>query len=121
MKVGIVGTGLVGSTAGYALIMQGVGREMVLVDRQSARAPAEADDLRHAVPFANPLDVRAGDYEDLAGCRVVVILCAASGRSRARRACNCCNETPQSFARRCRRFSRTPRMPSWSWPPTPST
>lgn len=27
MKVGIVGTGYVGATAGYALVMNGVGRE----------------------------------------------------------------------------------------------
>lgn len=59
--------------------MQGVGREIVLVDRNAARAAAEADDIRHAVPFAHPLDVRAGQYEDLAGCRVVV-LCAGVGQ-----------------------------------------
>jgi L-lactate dehydrogenase len=73
MKVGIVGSGFVGATAGYALVMQGVGREIVLVDRNTERAAAEADDIRHAVPFAHPLDVRAGGYEDLAGCRVVVL------------------------------------------------
>ena len=33
MKVGAVGTGMVGSTAAYALVMRGVGREIVLVDR----------------------------------------------------------------------------------------
>jgi L-lactate dehydrogenase len=79
MKVGIVGSGFVGATAGYALVMQGVGREIVLVDKNMARAAAEADDIRHAVPFANPLDVRAGGYEDLAGCRVV-LLCAGVGQ-----------------------------------------
>ncbi len=79
MKVGIVGAGLVGATAGYALVMQGVGREIILVDRNEARASAEADDLRHAVPFASALEVRAGRYEDLAGCRVV-LLCAGVGQ-----------------------------------------
>ena len=79
MKVGIVGCGLVGSTSGYALVMQGVGRELVLVDKNPARAQAEADDLRHAVPFAHPLEVRAGDFSDLAGCRVV-LLCAGVGQ-----------------------------------------
>src|SRR5246127_2229984 len=73
MKVGIVGCGFVGATAGYALVMQGVGREIVLVDKNTDRAAAEADDIRHAVPFAHPLDVRAGSYDDLAGCRVVVL------------------------------------------------
>src|SRR5262245_324238 len=79
MKVGIVGCGFVGATAGYALVMQGVGREVVLVDKNTDRAIAEADDLRHAVPFANPLEVRAGGYQDLADSRVVVI-CAGVGQ-----------------------------------------
>src|SRR5271155_5084570 len=79
MKVGIGGSGFVGATAAYALVMQGVGREIVLVDMNAARASAEADDIRHAVPFAHPLDVRAGGYEDLAGCRVVA-LCAGVGQ-----------------------------------------
>src|SRR5438874_9015317 len=79
MKVGIVGSGFVGATAGYALVMSGVGREIVLVDRNAARAEAEADDLRHAVPFAHPLDVRAGGYADLKGCRAVLI-CAGVGQ-----------------------------------------
>src|SRR6267142_1029056 len=79
MKVGIVGSGFVGATAGYAMVMSGVGREIVLVDKNTARAAAEADDIRHAVPFAHPLDIRAGGYEDLAGCCVVVI-CAGVGQ-----------------------------------------
>jgi L-lactate dehydrogenase len=79
MKVGIVGSGFVGATAGYALVMSGVGRELVFVDKNTARAEAEADDIRHAVPFAHPLDVRAGGYDDLKGCRAVVI-CAGVGQ-----------------------------------------
>jgi L-lactate dehydrogenase len=53
--------------------MSGVGREIVLVDVNRARAEAEANDIFHAVPFAHPLTVRAGDYTDLAGARVVVV------------------------------------------------
>jgi L-lactate dehydrogenase len=79
MKIGVVGSGLVGSTAAYALVMRGVGREIVLVDKFEARATAEADDIRHAVPFAHALEVRAGGYPDLAGCRVV-LLCAGVGQ-----------------------------------------
>jgi malate/lactate dehydrogenase len=73
MKIGIVGCGMVGSTSAYALVMSGVGREIVLVDVNRARAEAEANDIYHAVPFAHPLTVRAGDYADLASARVVVI------------------------------------------------
>jgi L-lactate dehydrogenase len=49
------------------------------VDKNSARAEAEADDIRHAVPFAYPLEVRAGEFQDLAGCRVV-LFCAGVGQ-----------------------------------------
>jgi L-lactate dehydrogenase len=73
MKIGIVGCGMVGSASAYALVMRGVGREIVLVDRNRARAEAEANDLSHAVPFAHPLTVRAGDYPGIRGARVVVI------------------------------------------------
>jgi len=73
MKIGIVGSGMVGSTSAYALVMSGVGREIVLVDLKRERAEAEANDISHAIPFAHPLVVRAGDYSDLAGARVVII------------------------------------------------
>jgi L-lactate dehydrogenase len=73
MKVGIVGCGMVGSASAYALVMSGVGREIVLIDVNDRRAQAEANDIYHAVPFAHPLTVRAGRYTDLAGARVVVI------------------------------------------------
>jgi L-lactate dehydrogenase len=79
MKIGIVGSGFVGASAGFAMVMQGIGREIVLVDKHAARAAAEADDLRHAVPFAQPLEVHHGEYEDLVGCRVV-LLCAGVGQ-----------------------------------------
>ncbi|MGQ9851264.1 MAG: L-lactate dehydrogenase [Aggregatilineaceae bacterium] len=80
MKIGIVGSGAVGATAAYALVMQGIGREIVLVDLNKARAQAEADDILHAVPFAHPLQVRAGDYPDLAGARVVILTAGVSQR-----------------------------------------
>ena len=73
MKTGIVGSGFVGATAAYALVMRGVGRRLVLVDQNRARAESEADDILHAVPFAHPLEVTAGDYADLVGCKVVIV------------------------------------------------
>jgi L-lactate dehydrogenase len=73
MKIGIVGSGLVGATAAYALVMRGIGRQIVLVDLDKERAQAEADDLLHAVPFAHPMEVSAGEYEDLADSRVVIV------------------------------------------------
>jgi L-lactate dehydrogenase len=80
MKIGIVGSGMVGATCAYALVMRGVGREIVLVDVNRQRAGAEADDILHAVPFAHPLNISDGDYADLANCKVVVITAGVSQR-----------------------------------------
>jgi len=81
MKVGVVGSGLVGSTAAYAMVMQGTGREIVLVDKNPARASAEADDIFHAVPFAHPLTIRPGDYSDLSDCKAVIVTAGVNQRS----------------------------------------
>jgi len=78
MKVGIIGAGLVGSTAAYAMINQGIGREIILVDLNLERSNAEANDLRHAVPFTHPLLVHSGNYSDLAGAKIVVISAGVS-------------------------------------------
>lgn len=78
MKIGIVGSGMVGATAAYALVMRGIGREIILVDKNAKRARAEADDIRHAVPFAHPLEVRAGDFPDLKNCKIVIIAAGVS-------------------------------------------
>jgi len=72
-KIGVVGTGLVGATGAYAIVMRGLGSELVLVDKNQARALAEANDILHAVPFAHPIRVAAGDYPDLADSQVVII------------------------------------------------
>ena len=72
MKIAVVGCGMVGATSAYP-VMSGVGRGIVLVDVNRARAGAEANDIYHAVPFAHPLTVRAGEYADLDDARVVII------------------------------------------------
>jgi len=114
VKVGIVGAGLVGSTAAYALVMSGVGRQVVLVDRNAARARAEADDLSHAVPFAHPLDALAGDSEDLAGARLV-ILAAGVGQRPGEGRLELLARTPRSSGRSSRPCSTTrPRRCWWS-------
>jgi len=80
MKAGIVGTGFVGSTAAYAMVLRGIGSEIVLVDRNVARAQAEAEDIQHAVPFAHAMRVYAGGYSDLRGSQVVIIAAGVSQR-----------------------------------------
>ena len=73
MKIGIVGTGLVGSTAAYSLVLQGIGSELVLVDHVPALAKAHVMDILHATPLTHPLRVSCGNFEDLHGCSLVVV------------------------------------------------
>jgi L-lactate dehydrogenase len=73
MKLGIVGAGMVGSSAAFAAGLRGIARDIVLVDRNAALAVAQAEDISHAMPFASPTVVRAGDYAALEGCGVVII------------------------------------------------
>lgn len=73
MKVGIVGAGMVGSAAGFALALRGGASEVVFVDRSADLAVAQAEDVGHAVPFAHPCKLSAGDYEALAGAGVVIL------------------------------------------------
>ncbi|MCX7848916.1 L-lactate dehydrogenase [Thermus sp.] len=80
MKVGIVGSGFVGSAAAYAMALTGVVREVVLVDLDEGLARAHAEDILHATPFAHPVWVRAGGYPELAGARVVVLAAGVAQR-----------------------------------------
>lgn len=79
-KVGIVGTGLVGSTVAYTLLVRGLHCELVLVDINRAKAEGDAMDLNHGIPLAAPLSIRAGDYPDLEGADVVVVAAGVAQR-----------------------------------------
>jgi len=80
MKVGIVGCGLVGSTAAYAMALEGAARDLVLIDLNPAVARAHAEDILHATPFATPVRIAAGDYPDLRGAEAVVLACGVAQR-----------------------------------------
>jgi L-lactate dehydrogenase len=73
MKIGIVGTGAVGSTAAYTMLVQGIASELVLVDHNPALAQAHCQDMLHATPFTHPVHLRAGGFELLEDAAIVVI------------------------------------------------
>ena len=75
MKVGIIGCGFVGSTTAYAMALKGVANEIVLVDINPDRAKAHAEDIFHAIPFAQPARIWGGDYRQLQNAEVVVLAC----------------------------------------------
>src|SRR5512140_1021537 len=73
VRVAIVGTGNVGATTAYALLLNGIVSEIVLIDVNKARAEGEAMDLNHAMPFTRPARVWAGDYHDCADANIIVL------------------------------------------------
>jgi L-lactate dehydrogenase len=73
VKIGIIGVGAVGSATTLSLLSNGVAREIVLVDRNSARAHGVALDMRYGIPLLPPVDVRAGGYDDLAGAALLIV------------------------------------------------
>ncbi len=62
------------------MVMRGIGREIVLVDKSQKRATTEAYDISHAIPFSHSLRVRTGDYGDFKGCRVIILSAGVSQR-----------------------------------------
>jgi L-lactate dehydrogenase len=77
-KVGLVGTGLVGSSFAYSLMIRGTAAELVLVDANNDKAVGEMMDFNHGLSFVKPMKIAAGGYGDLAGSHVVVIAAGAS-------------------------------------------
>jgi L-lactate dehydrogenase len=74
LKISIVGLGHVGSTLAYALVLQGLATELVLVDKSADRARGDALDLAHSMSFCSSSGlVRAGGLEDTAGSDILVL------------------------------------------------
>ena len=78
MKVGIIGSGMVGATSAYAIMMRKAASDIVLIDVNGKRAVAEAQDIMHAVPFVTATDIYAGNYNDLKDAKIVVIAAGAN-------------------------------------------
>lgn len=72
-KVAIIGCGFVGSASAFALMESGLFSEMVLIDVDADRAEGEALDISHGTAFANPIDIYAGTYDDIADAGIVII------------------------------------------------
>jgi len=77
-KVGLIGTGFVGSSFAYALMQRGIASELVLIDANAEKAVGEMMDLNHGLSFTKPMKITAGNYFDLAGSKVVVITAGTS-------------------------------------------
>ena len=78
-KVAIIGTGFVGSTTAYALMMKELAREIVLVDINKKASQGEILDIAHGIPSMGSGSIYAGDYSDCKDSDLIII---TAGRNR---------------------------------------
>lgn len=79
-KVVIIGSGKVGTTFAFALQLNGLVGEIVLIDLDTQRTEGEVMDLNHAVPLTNPVHIYQGSYQDCADAEVIVIAAGSAQR-----------------------------------------
>ena len=72
-KISIIGAGNVGVRYAYASIINGLARKIVLVDINKEKLMGEVMDLSHGMPYIPPVDIVAGDYEDIYNSDLVVV------------------------------------------------
>ena len=72
-KVVIIGSGLVGATTAYTLMLGGLFSEIVICDINKSKAEGDALDMAHGVSFVKPVNVYAGDYSDCKDADIIII------------------------------------------------
>src|SRR5580698_4044131 len=77
-RIAIVGTGFVGSTTAYALLMSGMAAEIVLVDRDHQRAEGHVHDLRDAAVFSHRTRIVAGEIGDCCSADITILTAGVS-------------------------------------------
>ncbi len=77
-KAAIIGCGFVGAACSFSIMQSGLFSEMVLIDSDKAKAEGEALDISHGVPFAKPIKIYAGDYDDIKNSSLIVITAGAN-------------------------------------------
>ena len=77
-KAAIIGCGFVGSASAFCLMQSGLFSELVLLDANRDKAEGEALDVAHAIPFARPMKIYAGDYDDIADAAIIIVTAGAN-------------------------------------------
>jgi len=77
-KAAVIGCGFVGASIAFRFLQQGLFSELVLLDVNREKAEGEAMDLSDGLPYAAAMDVRAGGYDDVADCALIVITAGAN-------------------------------------------
>jgi L-lactate dehydrogenase len=73
MKIDVIGAGAVGSACLLSSTLRGIAREIVVVNRDRKRAKAVVTDVQYGAALSPVVQIRDGDYSDLAGAAVVMI------------------------------------------------
>ena len=82
MKVGIVGAGAVGAASLLSLVMRSPPAcEIVVLDKNNARAKGVVADLQYGATLSPAVELRAGDYRDLADAVLVIITAGINERA----------------------------------------
>ncbi|HYF92812.1 MAG TPA: L-lactate dehydrogenase [Symbiobacteriaceae bacterium] len=79
-KIVLIGSGMVGSTFAYTVLLRGLVHELVIIDANRAKAEGDALDLNHGLMLAKPMKIYAGDYPDCRGADIIVITAGAAQR-----------------------------------------
>ncbi|MDK2934264.1 MAG: L-lactate dehydrogenase [Clostridiales bacterium] len=77
-KVSIIGSGFVGSTTAYTLMLSGLVSEIVIVDINKEKAEGDVMDMNHGISFVRPVQITAGDFKDCDGSDIVIITAGAN-------------------------------------------
>lgn len=77
-KCAVIGVGFVGATSAFTLANSGLFSDIVLLDANQKKAEGEAADINHGISFAQPCRVKAGNYDDLKDCGLIVIAAGAN-------------------------------------------
>ncbi len=77
-KIGIVGCGFVGATIAYTLMSSSLFSEIVLIDIDEKKAKGEAMDLNHCLPFLAPMQIYAGNYNNLEDAAIIIVAAGAN-------------------------------------------
>ena len=77
-KAAIIGCGFVGSASAFCLMQSGLFSELVLLDANRDKAEGEALDVAHGIPFARPMKIYAGDYDDIADAAIIIVTAGAN-------------------------------------------
>ena len=80
-KISIIGTGSVGATIGYTMMVMGLASEIVLIDINEEKALGEALDIRQGVPFCHPTNIYAGTFADSKNSNIVIITSGIARKS----------------------------------------